>query len=82
MTQSITSGEFAATRAEYVAEGLEPEPRSEYARQHARQGAMRRAKLVGQRRRPEPLGRSPLPSAREIDAALEAKYGTLRYEEF
>jgi hypothetical protein len=62
-------------------DAFEPEPRSQYARRDARQKAMPRAKFAGQRPRPEPPRRSPLPSAREIDAALEAKYGALRYQE-
>jgi hypothetical protein len=56
-------------------DAFEPERRSEYARQHA---AMK-AKPAIQTHAPEPTRRSPLPSAREIDAALRVKYGATRY---
>jgi len=55
---------------------FEPDSRPQYARQHAQP----RAKLAAPPpRAPEPNRRSPLPSAREIDAALEHKYGAKRY---
>lgn len=55
---------------------FEPESRPEYARQHAQP----RAKLAAPPpRAPESNRRSPLPSVREIDAALERKYGARRY---
>jgi hypothetical protein len=55
---------------------FEPDPKSEYPRQRAQP---RTEALVTQPSRPKK--RSPLPSAREIDVALEAKYGTARYRE-
>jgi hypothetical protein len=58
-------------------DALEPERRSEYARQQARP----RANTATQAHAPEPMWRSPLPSAREIDAALQVKYGATRYGE-
>jgi hypothetical protein len=51
------------------------EPRSEYARQHPRP----KAEPATETRAPEPARRFPLPSAREIDAALQVKYGAGRY---
>ena len=56
-------------------DAFEPERRSEYARQHARL----KATPVALAYAPEPARRSPLPSAREIDAALQTKYGAMRY---
>jgi hypothetical protein len=58
-----------------VIETFKPERRSEYARQHARP----QLEPVTQTRALAPTRRSPLPSAREIDVALQAKYGTTRY---
>jgi hypothetical protein len=58
-------------------EAFEPERRSEYARQHARP----KAKPATESDAPEPTRRSPLPSAREIDAALQVKYGAKRYRD-
>ena len=57
---------------------FEPEPNSEYAQQQAQ--ATTRVKT----RRPDYANArcSPLPSAGEIDAALERKYGAPRYREF
>jgi hypothetical protein len=56
-------------------DAFKPERRSEYARQHART----QVEAVTQRHGPEHARRSPLPSAREIDAALQVKYGANRY---
>jgi hypothetical protein len=56
-------------------DAFEPERRSEYARQHARP----KARPATQTDSPEPARRSPLPSAREIDAALQIKYRAARY---
>jgi hypothetical protein len=57
-------------------DALEPERRSEYARQHLRP----KVKPATQAVAPEPMRPSPLPSVREIDAALQVKYGATRYE--
>jgi hypothetical protein len=54
---------------------FKPERRSEYARQQARPNT------ATQVHAPESTQRSPLPSAREIDAALQVKYGATRYGE-
>ena len=56
---------------------FEPEPNSEYAKQQAQ------SMTTAQARRPDYVNarRSPLPSVREIDAALERKYGATRYLE-
>ena len=56
---------------------FEPEPNSEYAKQQAQSTTTAKA------RRPDFVKprRSPLPSVREIDAALERKYGATRYLE-
>jgi hypothetical protein len=51
-----------------------PDRRSEYARQHP----LIKAKPAIRTDAPKPDRRSPLPSAREIDAALYVKYGTTR----
>ena len=51
---------------------FEPESRPEYARQHAQLHANPSAPPP---RAPESGRQSPLPSVREIDAALERKYG-------
>jgi hypothetical protein len=51
----------------------EPDRRSEYACQHPPTKA--RPAI-----RTEPDRRSPLPSVREIDAALHVKYGTTRFQ--
>ena len=56
-------------------EAFRPERRSEYARQHVRP----RAERATQTHAPDPTRRCPLPSAREIDAALYVKYGAARY---
>jgi hypothetical protein len=56
-------------------DAFKPERRSEYARQHARP----KLEPVTQTRAPAPTRRSPLPSAREIDVSLQAKYGAMRY---
>jgi hypothetical protein len=55
----------------------EPEPSSEYVRQQAQ------PTTVVEAHRPDHAKprRSPLPSVREIDAALERKYGAPRYRE-
>jgi hypothetical protein len=55
---------------------FEPDPKSECPRQRAQP---RTEALVAQPSRAK--NRSPLPSAREIDVALEAKYGTAPYRE-
>ena len=79
---------MGADRLEAVAQGdamidqafidaFRPERRSEYAHQHARPKAER----ATQTHAPEPTRRCPLPSAREIDAALNVKYGAARYAE-
>jgi hypothetical protein len=68
-------------------DAFEPERRSEYARQQTRpkghpisQTHTRpKAHPATQAHTPKPPGRSPLPSAREIDAALYVKYGATRY---
>jgi hypothetical protein len=56
---------------------FEPHPNSEYAR--------RQAQLTPVTKAPYPAyakpRRSPLPSASEIDAALQRKYGARRYGE-
>ena len=57
-------------------DAFEPEQRSEHARQHARPKAKPATQTdVLESKRP-----SPLPSVREIDAALQLKYGATRYE--
>jgi hypothetical protein len=56
-------------------DAFQPERRSEYARQHARPMAQRAIQTDA----PEPARHCPLPSAREIDAALHVKYGATRY---
>jgi hypothetical protein len=60
-----------------VAARFEPEHNLDYAQQHA--GPMPAAEARPQKC-PTPL-RSPLPSVREIDAALEQKYGAPGYRE-
>jgi hypothetical protein len=57
---------------------FEPHPNSEYARQRARSRRLpsRRVRLNA-----KPPRHSPLPSASEIDAALQRKYGARRYGE-
>jgi hypothetical protein len=60
---------------------FEPDPRSECARQHAEPRASQVQQAVHSPRASEPKPRSPLPSVREIDAALEAKYGAPRWRE-
>jgi hypothetical protein len=68
-------------------DAFEPERRSEYARQRTRPKGHRttqaytrqKAHPTAQTYTPKPAGRSPLPSAREIDAALHTKYGAARY---
>ena len=57
-------------------DAFEPERRSEYAHQHLRP----KVKPAIQADAPEPTRPSPLPSVREIDAALQVKYGATRYE--
>jgi hypothetical protein len=56
---------------------FEPEPNSEYVRQQTQRAP------GAKRRRPDyaTARRSPLPSVREIDDALERKYGAPRYRE-
>jgi hypothetical protein len=56
------------------ARSLKPDRRSEYAREHP----PTKAKPAIRTHAPEPARRSPLPSVREIDAALHVKYGTTR----
>jgi hypothetical protein len=56
-------------------DGSQSERRSEYARQHK----LPKAERATQTQAPEPTRRCPLPSAREIDAALHVKYGAARY---
>jgi hypothetical protein len=63
-------------RHQAFVDGFEPDSKSEYPRQRAQP---RTEALVAQPSRPKK--RSPLPSAREIDAALEAKYGAPQYRE-
>ena len=66
-------------------DAFEPERRSEYARQqmrpkrHPSTQAHTRPKWHLTTYTPKPADRSPLPSAREIDAALHVKYGAARY---
>ena len=68
-------------------DAFEPERRSEYACQqtrpkgHSTTQTHTRPKWhpTTQTHTPKPAGRSPLPSAREIDAALHVKYGATRY---
>ena len=60
-----------------LVDGFEPDPKSEYPRQQA-QNENRSVSRTDESR---PKKRSPLPSAREIDAALEAKYGAPQYRE-
>ena len=68
-------------------DAFEPERRSEYARQQTRPKrhpttqthTRSKAHHTTQTHTPQPAGRSPLPSAREIDAALHVKYGAARY---
>jgi hypothetical protein len=62
-------------------DAFEPDPRSESARQHAKPRASQVQRAVHSPHAPEPKRRSPLPSVREIDAALEAKYGAPRWRE-
>ena len=56
-------------------DAFEPERRSEYACQQTRP----KWHPTTQTHTPQTCGRSPLPSAREIDAALHVKYGATRY---
>ena len=58
-------------------DGFEPDPKSEYPRQRAQT----ENRSVSRTAESRPKKRSPLPSAREIDAALDAKYGAPRYRE-
>jgi hypothetical protein len=68
-------------------DAFEPERRSEYARQqtrrklHSTTQTHNRPKLHPTTliHTPQLAGRSPLPSAREIDVALQFKYGATRY---
>ena len=68
-------------------DAFEPDRRSEYARQQTRPKGhsttqthtRSKAHPTTQTHTPQPAGRSPLPSAREIDAALHVKYGATRY---
>ena len=70
-------------------DAFEPERRSEYARQqrrpkrHRTMQAHTRPKVrpTTQTHPPQPADRSPLPSAREIDAALQLKHGAARYRD-
>jgi hypothetical protein len=70
-------------------DAFEPERRSEYARQQRRRNRHRtmqaqtrpNAHPITQTHPPQPAGRSPLPSAREIDTALHVKYGATPYWE-
>jgi len=57
-------------------DAFEPERQSEYARQHP-PPTMKPASRADAR---EPARPSPLPSVRDIDAALQVKYGATRYE--
>jgi hypothetical protein len=63
-----------------VGDVFEPNPRFEYSRQHAKLRAKRPPRVTTPRA-PKPTRPSPLPSVRAIDAALEAKYGAVRYLE-
>jgi hypothetical protein len=68
----------AHTQLQAFAAIFEPEPDSEYAQQQAQSVAVAKAR----RQDHANPRRSPLPSVREIDAALERKYGAPRYREF
>jgi hypothetical protein len=57
-------------------DAFEPERRSEYARQRPRLKVQPAPHAAA----PEPTRPSPLPSVREIDSALQVKYGATRYE--
>jgi hypothetical protein len=65
------------TQQQAFAAVFEPEPNSEYAQQQAQPTP------VAKPRRPNCANarRSPLPSVREIDDALQRKYGATGYRE-
>ena len=73
--ESVAQGDAMIDQA--FIDAFRPERRSEYAGQHARPKAER----ATQTHAPGPTRRCPLPSAREIDAALHLKYGAARYAE-
>ena len=88
-----TNREATMLREDFIAI-LGPQRLSEYGRLHAPQRLKRVAKLIarprarhktlrrGTKSPTAPLTRrSPLPSVREIDEALERKYGASRYRE-
>jgi hypothetical protein len=57
---------------------LEPAPACEHVHRHTNPRAQT---LVTESRQCEPRKRSPLPSVREIDAAIERKYGSRAYRD-
>jgi hypothetical protein len=66
------------TKGDDFVRAFEPALNSAYAGPHAK--AQTEA-LVTKPRQCEPTKRSPLPSAREVDAAIERKYGCRPYRE-
>jgi hypothetical protein len=60
-------------------DAFEPDRRSEYARQRPRL-KVKPMKPATHAEAPGPARTSPLPSVREIDSALQVKYGATRYE--